>query len=344
MEEEEIHKESFDTFYERELLPVIKELEVERKNIKSTLLYPTVGLGALALGLVAILPNLGIQSLILTAITGAGLFTWFKTKASREFRSEFKNKVIRQVLVHINKDLRYSGYGRIRKNEFSSCGIFNRQPDRYRGEDLISGTIEETAFSFSEVHSQVYVKDSKGRRKLQTQFKGLFLKADFNKKLQHRTVILPDIAERFLGNMGQQLQKLNFGRDELVQLENVDFEKKFAVYSSDQVEARYILTPKLMERIFNYSERHELSPSMAFKGEQVFVALPISKDFFEPRIFRTLLDKEATREYHDDMLLAISLIEELDLNLRIWSKTPKEEEEKSKGSRKGGGFPRGFRR
>ncbi|NND95301.1 MAG: DUF3137 domain-containing protein [Flavobacteriales bacterium] len=343
MEEEEIHKETFDAYYERELLPALRELEAERKSIKSTLIYPTLGLGALALGLIAILPNLGIQSLVLAGITGVGLFTWFKTKASREYRAEFKNRIIRQIVRHIDKDFRYSGYGGLKKSEFTSCGIFTRQPDRYRGEDLISGELEQTVFSFSEVHSQIYVKDSEGRRKLQTQFKGLFFKADFNKFTKHRTVIVPDIAERFLGNMGQQLQKLNFGRDELVQMENVDFEKVFAVYSSDQVEARYILSPKLMERILAYSEKHEVTPSLSFKDSTVFVAIPISKDFFEPRIFRTIIEKETTREYHDDMMLAISLVEELDLNTRIWTKMPKDEEEDKGPSNKKRRVPFGER-
>ncbi|NNC83271.1 MAG: DUF3137 domain-containing protein [Flavobacteriales bacterium] len=345
MEEEEVHKESFDAYYERELLPALRELEVERKQIKSTLLYPTIGLGALAVGLIAILPNLGIQSLILAGITGIGLFTWFKTKASREYRSEFKNRIIRAILRHIDKELRYSGYGSIKKSEFISCGIYTERPDRYRGEDLFSGQLDQTEFAFSEVHSQVYREDSKGRKQLQTQFKGLFFRADLNKFTQHRTVIVPDLAERFLGNMGQQLQKLNFTRDELVQMENVDFEKRFAVYSSDQVEARYILSPKLMERIFLYAEKHEVSPSLSFKDSKVYVAIPISKEFFEPSIFRSIIDKEATREYHDDMMLAISLVEELDLNTRIWSKLPEEEEEEKKGSAKRGGFyRRGIRR
>ena len=341
MEEEALHTEGFDSFYERELLPALRELEAERKNIQSTLIYPTVGLGALALGLIAVLPNLGIQSMFLAAITGAGLFTWFKTKASVEFRVEFKNQIIRQILKHINKDFRYSGFSGLKKNDFTGSGIWPRTPDRYRGEDLVTGEIDQTAFSFSEVFAQIYVKDSKGRRRLQTQFKGLFFKADLNKETQHRTVILPDMAERFLGNMGQQLQKLNITRDDLVQLENVDFEKVFAVYGSDQVEARYILSPKLMERILAYSEKHELTPSISFKNSQVFVAIPISKEFFEPRIFRTLLNKEATREYYDDMQLAISLVNELDLNTRIWSKLPDYTEEEREDARRQGRNHRG---
>ena len=334
-ENEFMPKESFDSFYERELLPELKELEQERKNIKSTLIYPTVGLGTLALGLLAILPNMGIQAIILAAITGAGLFTWFKTKASMEFRMEFKNKVIRKIVSYCNKEYRYSGFGSMKRTDFDASGIMTRQPDRYQGDDLVTGESKQSTFSFSEVHSQIYVKDSKGRKQLQTQFKGLFFMAEFNKHLQSHTVIVPDLAERLLGNMGQQLQKLNFSRGELVQMENVDFEKIYAVYGRDQVEARYILSPKLMERLVSFSEKHELTPSLAFKGNHVYVAIPISKDFFEPKIFSTILDKELCREYVNDMNLALSLIDELDLDNRIWSKIPEPEEEETRANQKG---------
>ncbi len=342
-ESEFMPKESFDSFYERVLKPALQELEQERRNIRSTLLYPTIGLGTLALGLMAVLPNMGIQTMILSAVTGVGLFTWFKTKASREFRGEFKNKVIREIVRYCNKDYRYSGYGSIKRSDFESSNIMTRRPDCYTGDDLITGESEHSVFSFSEVHSQIYVKDSKGRKSLQTQFKGLFFMADFNKHLQFHTVIVPDLAERFLGNMGQQLQKLNFTRGDLVQMENVDFEKLFVVYGTDQVEARYILTPKLMEKLVNYAERHELSPSLAFKGNHVYVAIPVTKDFFEPSIFSTLMDKARCEEYYEDMQLALSLIEELDLDNRIWSKQPEVKEEKASGNQQGR-MGRSFRR
>ena len=127
--EEFEHKESFESFYDTTLLPELRELEAERKSIKNTLIYPTIGLGGLALGLIAVLPNLGIQSMILAAITAVGLFTWFKTKASVEFRVEFKNRIIRQILKHIDDTMTYSGFSGVKKPDYASCGIFTRTPD-----------------------------------------------------------------------------------------------------------------------------------------------------------------------------------------------------------------------
>ena len=55
----------------------------------------------------------------------------------------------------------------------------------------------------------------------------------------------PDVAEKLLGNfLGNLVQKYNFPQSgKLVKLENVKFEKEFAVYGTDQIESRFVLTP-----------------------------------------------------------------------------------------------------
>ena len=42
--------------------------------------------------------------------------------------------------------------------------------------------------------------------------------ADFNKDFQGATVVLPDVAQRRLGFLGQQLQAMNIARGQLIKL------------------------------------------------------------------------------------------------------------------------------
>jgi len=323
----------FSTFYQTELLPELQELEGERKEIKNTLIYPTLGLGIFAVILIFMLPNLGIQSLVLTGITGMGVWVWFKTKASREYRAKFKSDIIGKILRYINPEFRYSPYGSIDRNEFVSTGIFNRTPDRYAGEDLISGKSDQTIFSFSEVTAQYYVRDHKNRQTLQNLFKGILFKADFNKDFSSRTVILPDVSEKYLGSIGKTLQKLNFTRSGLVEMESPDFEKEFIVYADDSQEARYILSPSFMEKLLICKERLGMDISLSFYKSNIYIAMPMSQDFLEPGLFKTIIDPAKTEEYYRDMQMVIDIIEELNLNTRIWSKVPTFEDEKKKPSR-----------
>ena len=211
---------------------------------------------------------------------------------------------------------------------FSNSRLFEHRIDRYSGEDHVSGTIGSTEMRFSEIHAEykTTTRDSKGRTRTEwhTLFKGLFFNADFNKDFKGTTVIVPDVAERALGSwLGGLLQSMNFTRSgELIKLENPDFEKYFAVYGDDQIEARYILTPSLMEKLVKFREREETGNQVfiSFARSCMNIAIVTSSDRFEPRIIRTLVDFEMIKEFFLDFTLMTGIVEEMGLNTRIWTK------------------------
>lgn len=151
-------------------------------------------------------------------------------------------------------------------------------------------------------------------------FKGLFFWADFNKNFHGRTVIVPDTAERLLGHMGRSLQEMDKSRGQLVKLEDREFEKLFAVYGTDQVEARYILSTSLMERLVKFRKRADRELWVGFVDDKIYIAVKFDEDLFEPRLFKTMLAFEPIQEYFEILQLMLSIVEELNLNLRIWGK------------------------
>jgi hypothetical protein len=46
----------------------------------------------------------------------------------------------------------------------------------------------------------------------------------------------------------------------------------------------------------------------------------VKKDLFEPTVFRTLLNFKLIREFVEYMQLGKDIVDELNLNTRIWSK------------------------
>jgi hypothetical protein len=211
----------------------------------------------------------------------------------------------------------------ISENAYNYSDLFRTRYDRYKGDDFVSGIIEKTDFECSELHTEYkeVTYDSKGNRHESwvTIFKGLFFHADFNKEFHGKTYVSPDVAERLLGKFGQSLQKIS-GPGELVKLEDVDFEKEFVVHSTDQVEARYILTPAIMEAMLRIRRLNNQGVHFSFVGSRVFCALSIRKDLFEPKIFKAGIDiSEIENMYHLFEINQI-IINELNLNTRIWSK------------------------
>ncbi len=151
-----------------------------------------------------------------------------------------------------------------------------------------------------------------------TIFKGMFLVANFNKTFQSKTFVVPDIAERLLGGLGTALQSLNKSRGQLVKLEDPEFEKLFAVYSEDQVEARYILSTSLMTRLAKFRKKAGREIYVSFIQDKIYIAIKSPQDLFEPKLFQTMLSFNPVREYFENLQLMMGVVEELKLNRRIW--------------------------
>jgi len=60
--------------------------------------------------------------------------------------------------------------------------------------------------------------------------------------------------------------------------------------------------------------------AMSFINSNVNIVIPKAKNMFEPRIFHTLLDISMAEEYFLDLQMALSVVDELNLNTRIWTK------------------------
>lgn len=242
----------------------------------------------------------------------------------KEFKAKFKGKVIPAVVKFVDERLEYSPTRGLMQ-EYSESRIFTQRVDRYKAEDTISGKFEATDFSFGEIHTEykTVTVDNKGNRHehWHTIFKGMLFVSDFHKNFHGETMIDVDTMERYLGKLGRKFQQWNPSRPgNLVKLENPEFEKKFAVYSTDEQECRYILTPSMMERLLEMSKRINFKVAISFRNNQVYIAVFNNMDLFEPSVFGSLLKEEDYRIIINMMKLMTGIIEDLNLNTRIWTK------------------------
>jgi hypothetical protein len=313
--------EALHRFYQEELLSDLRELEAQRRQLAQRVILVGGGLvgGALLVGGLLAL-NMGSPVPLFFCLIPAGLLAGFVCKSIiKGYRGQFKGKIIAKLVHFIDSGLSYSPFDGVSQQTFKMSTLFKHHIDRYRAEDQVHGTVGRTAMGFSEVHAEYKTHDKNGDH-WHTIFKGLFFVADFNKHFHGRTVVLPDTAERLLGGLGKMLQKWNISRDQLIQLEDPEFEKEFAVYGTDQVEARYILSTSLMERVLNFKRKTGKRIHIAFVGSYVFVAIPYKKNLFEPKLFTSLLNFSPIAEYVNDLQLGVGVVEDLNLNTRVWSK------------------------
>jgi hypothetical protein len=70
----------------------------------------------------------------------------------------------------------------------------------------------------------------------------------------------------------------------------------------------------------DFKEKTKSQICLSFTGSKVYVAVPLQKDLFEPKLFSSVADFTPIREYAEDLALAVDIVDDLNLNTRIWSK------------------------
>ena len=243
----------------------------------------------------------------------------------RGVKLQYKKLVIPALLKEIDPDLTYDPGGYIPKEDFRRAKLFSESADSYHGEDLVRGSYKGIPIRFSELTVQEEHRNDKSTT-YHTFFHGIFMIADFHKDFRYRHWVLPDSAEAAFGQLvGNFLQKLSLpGRGHMTRMEDPAFEKKFVVYTEDDVEARYILTPKLMHTMVSLYERFRRGPSkiaFAFMDSNVFIAIPMptGHDLFEMPSHGDI-GAAAAEQTLSELKAILNVFDVMDLDLRLWSK------------------------
>ncbi|WP_316792734.1 DUF3137 domain-containing protein [Pedobacter frigoris] len=310
------------------LTSTLDELEKQRKAVADLKINSFIFIGA---GILFFVLGFFLADLFLVgAIPGLAslIFGFVKlNKGSQmfaEYRHEFKQKVIAVALKSIDQSLEIDYQTGLSEGNFVSSQLFSQEPDRYSSQDQILGSAGKTRFGFSEVHAE-YKTETQTKNGKRTEwheiFKGIIFCADFNKHFNGVTVVRPkDLGSSIGAWISNNIPVFSSNSRELVKLESPDFNNCFVTYSTDQVEARYILTPAMMERLCELESKSKYTISVSFIDTYMYIAFPLNKDYFEPPQFKTLLDQKSINEDLDVIRFMYGIVEELDLNTRIWGK------------------------
>ena len=309
-------------FYYKTLYPVLQELEESRKSIKKRVINISIIYTLVVFSVAfAIFRYFDFEAFIYIVIFYIAGLAWIYKYLIRDYTSDFKEKIIAPLIKEIDNNLNYLPELHIPVSNFNRSKLFTSRPDRVSGNDYVRGKIDNIDITFSDLHAEKRHKDSKNNDSWETIFQGLFIVSDFHKKFHGQTVVLPDSAQSLFGNLiGNWLQANNFSRNELIKMDNIDFEKEFVVYGTNQIESRYILTHTLMQKLLNYKKKTKHPIYVSFIGGKIYMAIEYNDDMFEPSVFRSLLNYKIAMAYIATLHLAIGIVEELKLNQKLWSK------------------------
>jgi len=242
----------------------------------------------------------------------------YSPKKFFKYEKVFESNLFPHLPVDINT---YNKENNNKKNSYSKF--------HFKGSDTVQGYLGDTNIEFCELDISESYESGSGETSGKTYreiFHGLFLIADY-KNIQFKTVLQSEFLGSLISEFDMSILNL---REEIklkkIKVQNFKFNKHFSVYSEDDIEARKILSPVILENLGNFAEENNMTIKLSFINNQVFIALGIGQ-IFEPdlrdvlplrKINLDLIEKDAERIYNEISLVS-DIIKDLRLNSHIQS-------------------------
>lgn len=140
-------------------------------------------------------------------------------------------------------------------------------------------------------------------------FNGVFIELDMNKKFEGETFILEKDNIKDNLAISKTYEKVN--------LEDSEFAQEFCVYSQNQIEARYILTTAMIDRLKKLKEIYKAEYiRAAFKDDKIIIMIQTGRDMFQ-MAGKSQITKETFIQLFDEIISVLDIIDILKLNEKL---------------------------
>ena len=350
------YRREFYQVYHREILPKLEVFERTRKTkFSQCFLYEIMVLAVLTVLVMSagyirgLYYEIACGLLVLALIFIPYFMNKNFVKMLKEGCMRSLTKVFGEVEWGQGKDMITSTD--LDKSELFSA--FNRRST----DDAFRGQYNDVDFVISETDLTFESGSGKNKRR-STIFKGVVISFKFNKTIKNKTIIttkwdmntartskwmffislLPILVYIFvvpdklvliptcvilLLAVLISLFDRNVKQEKLdkITLEDPVFDKKFDVYSSDEVESRYLITTAFMERFNNLNTSFGAKKAKcSFFDENIMFAISTNKNLFEiGNLFQRLDDPNRITEFFNEVASILTLVDyfKLDENIKL---------------------------
>ena len=224
---------------------------------------------------------------------------------AKDFENTVKKKVMPILLRSLPK-FKWSSEKCITSKFIINARLFGDY-NRQSGDDNFTGKYKNVDVKMWE--TELGKETGSGKNRTYTvRFKGVLVALEPPRQYKGLTLIKKD---NLIDITPQGLEQVN--------LEDVEFEKDYNVYSDDQIEARYVLTTAFMERFKNIKLAFNASKIEASISEQgILIAISTGRDLFKVgKLWRPVADYEQFKTMADEFASILELIDTLKLEQYI---------------------------
>ena len=353
MQEELLYR----TYYEK-IFPLIEDIEIYRRELCNQLIWRSVlfsSIFSVLLGVIVYFEERNIIYAISLVIVSMIVFltaNFLNAPQKKLFSAKLKDKFFYTVIKSFTqidlwqknrKESEIIPYNELIESGLFSDFTYSKNDDEFRG--VYKGV--QSAVSERECFFQTPMTEPS------IVFKGLIIKFKSNKRIAQRTIIASKRKSpiKFLLAFIVTVLCLSFrlGIENIlislaagvvvaavlcfttslrltakesksdIKLEDINFSKNFDVYSEDEVEARYLLTPTFIEKLLKLKKVMKADTvKCSFYNNSIMIAVRSEKDFFElGSLFKNVSDLSTIENFYRDISIIFELIEYFKLDVKI---------------------------
>ena len=277
---------------------------------KTKILFP-IGLALVILGFVGffVFLNIGLENplvfiIISVVLIAAGIIILIVQAGIRKkWSTLYKKEIFPEFLKATYPDGSYYPDRGFDLEKIMYTRFF-RKPDRYLRGNYLSAKIGTTEFEMADYTFQMEHRDKDGHITYDTYAKGRFLIMTFPRNFKSTVKVL------------EKTFKFNFGfieKKHVVEMESVDFNKKFTTYCDDSLAAFYILTPQIQEKMLELEASFKGQIYYLFDDNHLYVAINDNGDSFTYPLGKAF-DVIGLNDAMKELLIPKTFIELLKLN------------------------------
>ena len=339
---------NFYKTYGKEVTPFVEKYEKTRIVELSKFSILATLITAFAIVFISInqFLNAIIFGLIIYAITISCLYYWINHNFQKKVKQDLLQKVLRGLGdIYWIPEKSIIDSKTLRKSEL--FGIYNIR----RNDDTFQGKYKDLNFKISESVMK-YETGSGRNRRVYTIFQGVIILIDSNKEINAQTVIttkgdkntrnstpgtiaaalISSIILVVLGIIMQDFFRIGIAvflfivftlliinerhqqakKMSNMTLEDPEFNKKYDVFTQDQIEGRYLVTTSFMEKFKNlHTAFGTKMAKCAFFDNKVMFALSTEKNLFElsEGIFCSLKNPKQTKVFYEEISAIYDIID-----------------------------------
>ncbi|MEO1323185.1 MAG: DUF3137 domain-containing protein [Pseudomonadota bacterium] len=238
----------------------------------------------------------------LTVTVLGGIWAWVEFP-KWQYAQAYKREILPRI-AKLFGDFSYDHNVQIEMDAMQPSKIVPRH-SAYKSEDHFAGNYKAVGIQFSEI--DLTEKSGKTERSV---FSGLAILLTSGVKTFHgHTIIVKDQGRL------KRWFKAQTGKLKRADLVDPEFEQLFDVFTNDQVEARYLVDPRIMENLKSLFKDYDgKNLSAAFYDQYVLILIESSKDHFEPSGIHTpAIDEHALLAMRREIEQILSIIDHLSL-------------------------------